>query len=92
MDENLTYDEIVAQSGTNDEQETTDENQGAEEETGEFDSASDSDSEDSESGDDQEEEEEKEIPEVKAKKQNNGYARLLAERNAMKKQLDEIRG
>ena len=92
MDENLTYDEIVAQqSGINDEEETTDEDQDVEE-TGEIDSTSDSDSEDSEESDDSKEEEEKEVPEVKAKKPNNGYARLLAERNAMKKELDAVKG
>ena len=91
MDENLTYDEIVAQqSGINDEQETTDEDQEVEE-TGDIDSASDSDSEDSEESDDSEQEEEKEIQE-KHKKPQNGYARLLAERNAMKKQLEAIKG
>lgn len=91
MDENLTYDEIVAQqSGINDEQETTDEDQEVEE-TGDIDSASDSDSEDSQESDDSEQEEEKEIQE-KHKKPQNGYARLLAERNAMKKQLEAIKG
>ena len=91
MDENLTYDEIVAQqSGINDEQEAPEDTQEVEE-TGDIDSASDSDSEDSEESDDSEQEEEKEIQE-KPKKPQNGYARLLAERNAMKKQLEAIKG
>jgi len=91
MDENLTYDEIVAQSGINDEQEAPEDTQEVEE-TGDIDSASDSDSEDSEESDDSEQEEEKAKPEEKPKKHQNGYARLLAERNAMRKQLEAIKG
>lgn len=96
MNEDLTYDELVAQSGISDEQQDdadevdTDSETSIEEVTDE-DSESDSeDTEDTSNSEDEEEEKKETATEQKPqKKHKNRYAQLLAERNAYKRQLDE---
>lgn len=95
MNADLTYDELVAQSGISDEQQDdadevdTDSETSIEEVTGEDSEPESEDTEDTSDSEDEEEKKETAAEQKPQKKHKNRYAQLLAERNAYKRQLDE---